>query len=128
MMSDEEVHLLHLTRGKSSQSCRSLRHAISDGAVREYTDAARHWYDGAILCLQKADFMRIPLLGTVQTIAILGMCYNHFGDGELGSHMWSCGIRVAQRLDLDKSSANSSLPMSLHGQRRLWWTLMICEW
>jgi hypothetical protein len=72
--------------------------------------------------------MRRPRLETVQAITILGMCYNHFGDGELNSHMWSAGIRVAQRLNMDRRGSNPNLSMSIHGQRRLWWTLVICEW
>ncbi|KAH6989168.1 hypothetical protein BKA56DRAFT_542552 [Ilyonectria sp. MPI-CAGE-AT-0026] len=89
----------------------------------------RNWYEAALLCLNRADFMRKNNVRTVQTIAILGMCVYNFGDSELNNHLWSCAIRIAQALGLDGSRSDSAcMPLSKEAQRRLWWTLVICEW
>lgn len=72
--------------------------------------------------------MTVARLETVQTIAVLGMCFFHFGDGEVASHLWSCAIRIAQRLGLGTMHSDPSVELSLESQRRLWWTLIIVEW
>ena len=93
-----------------------------------YNDLCRHWYDAALFCLHEAQFMRKANIRSVQAIAILGMCFNNFGDPDLGNHMWSCAIRTAQKLGIDNPDSQKTLPLSSEGQRRLWWTLVICEW
>jgi hypothetical protein len=108
MMKDDRVQALQLTEYR--------------------TVVARNWYEGAILCLQQSRFMTIPRLATVQTVAVLGMCFLHFGDGEVASHLWSCAIRVAQRLGLGTMHSDPSIELGLESQRRLWWTLIIVEW
>ncbi len=86
------------------------------------------WYDAALFCLQKAEFMRVPHICTVQAIAILGMCFNVLGDTDLGVHMRISAIRVARRLGLDTPSSDKVPSLSTEAQHRLWWTLVICEW
>ncbi|KAL2065316.1 hypothetical protein VTL71DRAFT_2985 [Oculimacula yallundae] len=88
----------------------------------------RNWYDAAIFCLHQADFLRKPAIGNVQAIAILGMCFNNFGDPDLGNHMWSAAIRIGKRLNLNTGSSQLAAPLSAEGQHRLWWTLVIVEW
>jgi hypothetical protein len=87
------------------------------------------WYEAAIFCLHRIDFMRVPNIRSVQAIAILGICFNNFGDALLGEQLWSCAIRIAQRLDLDKPYSESTIGhLSQEAGHRLWWTLMIVEW
>lgn len=87
------------------------------------------WYDAAIFCLHRADFMRVPHIRSVQAIAILGICFNNFGNSDLGQHMWSCALRIAQRIHLDTPfSQLAAKHLSEEAQHRLWWTLVICEW
>lgn len=87
------------------------------------------WYNAAIFCLQSADFMKIPNIRSVQAIAVLGMCFNIWGDSDLGQHMWSCALRIAQRLGLDSTySEIAGVCLNEETQHRLWWTLVICEW
>ncbi|KAH7163404.1 hypothetical protein B0J13DRAFT_431709 [Dactylonectria estremocensis] len=89
----------------------------------------RNWYEAALLCLNRADFMRKNNVRSVQTIAVLGMCVYNFGDSELHNHLWSCAVRIAQALGLDGSRTDSPvMPLGEEAQRRLWWTLVICEW
>jgi hypothetical protein len=91
-------------------------------------DLCRNWYDAALFCLHQADFMRVSNIGSVQAIAVLGMCFNLLGETDLCEHMWSIAIRVAQRLGLDTPSSQHVQGMSTEAQHRLWWTLVICEW
>ncbi|KAH9867107.1 hypothetical protein IAQ61_007699 [Plenodomus lingam] len=87
------------------------------------------WYDAAIFCLHRADFMRVPHIRSVQAIAVLGICFNNFGNSNLGQHMWSCALRIAQRIHLDTPYSHlAAKNLSKEAQHRLWWTLVICEW
>lgn len=88
------------------------------------------WYNAAIFCLERGNFMRAPNARSVQAIAILCMCFHAWGDAELADHMRSCAIRIAHRLWLTQSSSSSvGAPyLSQEGQCRLWWTLIICNW
>ncbi|KAL2206099.1 hypothetical protein CC79DRAFT_845803 [Sarocladium strictum] len=90
---------------------------------------SRMWYDAAIFCLERAEFMRTPSICTVQAVAVLSMCFNLFGDAELGHHMRSSAIRVARRIGLHTSTTRTAnQQMSVASRNRLWWTLVICEW
>jgi hypothetical protein len=86
------------------------------------------WYDAAIFCLHRADFMRVPDIRSIQAIAVLGMCFNNWGDSELGHHMWGCASRIAQKTGLNTVQSDCAEDcLSEEGQHRLWWTLVICE-
>ncbi|PVI00134.1 hypothetical protein DM02DRAFT_593251 [Periconia macrospinosa] len=90
---------------------------------------SRNWYDAAIFCLHRADFMRVASIRSVQAIAILGMSFNNWGDLNLGQHMWGCALRIAQQLGLNTMySEQAEKCLSEEGQHRLWWTLVICDW
>ncbi|KAL3295570.1 C6 zinc finger domain containing protein [Colletotrichum asianum] len=87
------------------------------------------WYESALFCMYRADFMRTTQIHIVQAVAVLGMCFYNFGDSELSRHLWSCAIRTAQTLGLDGSRGDDvPTEMSQEAQHRLWWTLVICEW
>ncbi|KAL3481569.1 hypothetical protein BJX99DRAFT_218517 [Aspergillus californicus] len=110
MMGDDEAERLILPHGLD-------RRKIS-----------RIWYDAAIFALSRADFMRVPRIHTVQAIAVLGMCFNNWGDVDMGQHMWSSALRIAQRIGLNTPYSNAASCLSTEAQHRLWWTLVICEW
>ncbi|KAL5337423.1 hypothetical protein BJX70DRAFT_246253 [Aspergillus crustosus] len=95
----------------------------------DHRRVSRNWYDASIFSLSRADFMRMASIRTVQAVAVLGMCFNNWGDMELGQHMWSCALRIAQRIGLNTPySQAAGLVLSAEAQHRLWWTLVICEW
>ncbi|KAL3451351.1 hypothetical protein BJX65DRAFT_219278 [Aspergillus insuetus] len=99
------------------------------GGCRDRRSTSRIWYDAAIFALWRADFMRAPSIHTVQAVAVLGMCFNTWGDIELGQHMWRSALRVAQRIGLNTCySRAAGFCLSEEAQHRLWWTLVICEW
>ncbi|KAJ5833263.1 hypothetical protein N7474_001574 [Penicillium riverlandense] len=100
---------------------------LPEGFDRQRT--SRMWYDAALFSLYRADFMRVSRIHTVQAIAILGMCFNNWGDVEVGQHMWSSALRIARRIGLNTPYSNAAAScLSPEGQHRLWWTLVICEW
>ncbi|KAG7039703.1 C6 zinc finger domain containing protein [Colletotrichum scovillei] len=89
----------------------------------------QQWYKTALFCLEEADYMRSSTIRPVQAIAVLGMCFHNFGDSGLYRHLWSCAIRIARILGLDGTrSPHPPTELGLEAQRRLWWTLIICEW
>ncbi|KAL4876920.1 hypothetical protein BJY04DRAFT_222596 [Aspergillus karnatakaensis] len=95
----------------------------------DHRKASRNWYDASIFCLYRADFLRIPHIRTIQAVAVLGMCFNNWGDTELGQHMWDCALRVGQRIGLNTPFSHVAGPfLSAETQHRLWWTLVICDW
>ncbi|KAL2811404.1 hypothetical protein BJX63DRAFT_433412 [Aspergillus granulosus] len=90
---------------------------------------SRIWYDTAIFALTRADFMRVPNIRTIQATAVLGMCFNTWGDIELGQHMWRSSLLIAQRINLNTPySRAAGSCLGEEAQHRLWWTLVICEW
>jgi hypothetical protein len=90
--------------------------------------AGKMWYDASIFCLHRSDFMRTRSIRSVQAVAILGMCFNNWGDSDLDLHLWSCALRIAQSISLHNPPSSATDILSAEGQRRLWWTLMIVEW
>ncbi|KXH27580.1 hypothetical protein CSAL01_00747 [Colletotrichum salicis] len=89
----------------------------------------QQWYKTALFCLEETDYMRTSTIRPVQAIAVLGMCFDNFGDSGLYRHLWSCAIRIARKLGLDGShTTHPTSKLGLEAQRRLWWTLIICEW
>ncbi|KAH6696781.1 hypothetical protein F5X68DRAFT_226189 [Plectosphaerella plurivora] len=97
-------------------------------AALNVDELCRIWYDAAVFCLHKADFMRVPHICTLQTVAILGMCFHIFGDADLGSHLRKSAIRIGRRLGIDTGHSERAEPLSTEAQRRVWWTLVIVEW
>lgn len=89
----------------------------------------RKWYDSAIFYLEKADYLRVPSLKTVQTIAILGIVFNNVGEFCFHANIWPVAIRIAQTLKMDdERSLAARPPIEREVCRRVWWTLVICDW
>lgn len=66
---------------------------------------------------------------SLQAIAILLALVKRMGDFDLEISFLSLGIRMAQRLGMDKEPpavSEDSIQQEL--SRRVWWTLVICEW
>lgn len=101
---------------------------------------ARMWYEAAIKELEALNPLSKADLKTVQTIAILTLAHSHFGQMEqeylllglatntaraLDMHLLGSEERFSQRLALQP---NWSTPENRQLGRRLWWTLVICDW
>ncbi|KAL6252394.1 hypothetical protein RBB50_000113 [Rhinocladiella similis] len=88
-----------------------------------------NWYHAALYCLYQADYVRIPDIRNVQAIAILNIVFTNLGDGCAYPIIWATAIRIAQALRLDEDEEHLSETLAEQQlRRRLWWTLVICEW
>lgn len=99
-----------------------------------------HWYRAACLQLEYSDAMGKPQLHVVQVAAILTLCHPHFGQRYRDINLASLARSTAYALQMHRLASESSYPKSLNrirewadetGRelgRRLWWTLVICDW
>lgn len=95
----------------------------------DFTTLLRNWYESALLFLDRADYMKTPDMRTTQAIAILNIVFNNVGDVHRHQNMWTVAIRQAQQLGLDSDEENADESYCEQQiRRRLWWTLVICEW
>jgi hypothetical protein len=94
--------------------------------IADHITLFRRWYDAALFCLDEAEYMRKPSVRTVQTIAVLGICFDNVGDHDLRQTMWAVAIRIALRLNLNHPEKMAApLPMPVEQCIRLWWTIAI---
>ncbi|CAK7199274.1 hypothetical protein SEUCBS139899_001949 [Sporothrix eucalyptigena] len=99
------------------------------GSRTSQPDRVQKWYDCALFYLHKANFLHVPDLRTVQSIAILTNCFNIVGDFNLYLILIPVAIRIAKILKIDCESQLRRRPLiEQEICRRTWWTLIICEW
>lgn len=73
--------------------------------------------------------MRNYDLRTVQAIAILQMSCSAVGDFRFRPHLVALGISIAKNLGLPFDPETGDKPLiDCEISRRLWWTLVICDW
>lgn len=128
-----ELHFLHegvLWHGNPSLS----------SAANEYQAVARAWYEAAFKELNHADFLGDPTVCTVQTLAVLPLIHRNLGEVEREYSLLAVAINTARALQMDLLGREGSpLPTPLiilywkdrsnrELGRRLWWTLVICDW
>jgi hypothetical protein len=101
---------------------------------------SHHWYHAALQQLEYSDAMGKPQLHVVQVAAILTLCHPHFGQRYRDINLSSLAQNTARALQMHRLGSESSYPESLKGipvwseetdrelGRRLWWTLVICDW
>ncbi|KAI0973188.1 hypothetical protein F4678DRAFT_478361 [Xylaria arbuscula] len=124
-MSDEETLSLNLPIVEPSPYPFSICH---------------HWYRAAFLQLEYSDAMGKPQLHVVQVAAILTLCHSHFGQRYRDANASTLAYNAARALQMHRLGSESSYPKSLERipewskeserelGRRLWWTLVICDW
>jgi len=90
-----------------------------------------HWYETSLFFLNRAEFMRYPRIETCQAVAVLEISFSIFGDHDLSFTMRACALSVARNLGLDRDDRTDAARignLSKEARRRLWWTLVICDW
>ncbi|KAH7309983.1 hypothetical protein BKA65DRAFT_414326 [Rhexocercosporidium sp. MPI-PUGE-AT-0058] len=130
-----ELHFLHegvLWHGNSSSP-------LSDSAS-DFQAISRTWYEAVFEELNRVDFLGVPAVSTVQTVAILPLIHRNLGEVEREYNLLAVAINTAKALQMDLlGREDSQLPRSSSIRywrersnrelgRRLWWTLVICDW
>ncbi|KAL2828333.1 hypothetical protein BJY01DRAFT_228563 [Aspergillus pseudoustus] len=88
-----------------------------------------NWYDAAVFFLNQGDFLRHHHIRSVQAVAVLSIVFNNIKDTSFQESILASAIRIAQALRLDQDAANTHASViDRETRRRVWWTLMICEW
>jgi Fungal specific transcription factor domain len=97
-------------------------------------------YEAALQELNRSNFSSKPQLSTIQALAILGLLHRNFGEIHREYFLLGLAINVARTLGLDHlgQEANNfqAFDKSCRWKqrserelgRRLWWTLVICDW
>jgi Fungal specific transcription factor domain len=126
-----DVHYLH--EGYSG-------HQAPAFATGDLVEISHTWYETAIRELGRSNFFSKPQLSTVQALAILGLLHRNFGEIHREYFLLGLAINVARTLGLDhlgqegstiKEPSNTSRWNERADRevgRRLWWTLVICDW
>lgn len=95
----------------------------------DYELLLRNWYHSSLFFLDKGDFTRTPHINTVKAITILGLFMHNMGDISRHRTLRTVALTMAQQLELGNDSAHPDDSFSEQQmRRRLWWTLVICEW
>lgn len=96
---------------------------------REQEALLRNWYDSALYFLDRGDFMQKQDITVVRTIVVLGIVATNIGDTCRHSNLWACALRIAEQLKLGSDECNTlETVLEREVRRRLWWTLVLCEW
>ncbi|EAU36929.1 predicted protein [Aspergillus terreus NIH2624] len=101
---------------------------------------ARAWYDACLRELDLANFTGKTSLRAIQAVAILTLCNLNFGEMERESLLHGLAVSAARYVGMHRLGSEGKHPQDLASKslwstqadrelgRRLWWTLVICDW
>ncbi|CRG83094.1 Centromere DNA-binding protein complex CBF3 subunit B [Talaromyces islandicus] len=92
---------------------------------------SRTWYAAALRELDLADYTRRPSLATVQALAILNILRKNLGEPSREFILHGAAVNVARLVGIDHLPEDKTAdqnPVLRSFRRRLWWTLVICDW
>lgn len=101
---------------------------------------AKVWCEAAMDELDASRPLAHPNLRTVRTFAILTLCHGSFGQMDREYLLLGTAIHTARCLNMHLLANEASCPPRLrqrpewrtaedrHLGRRLWWTLVVCDW
>ncbi|KAH6869065.1 fungal-specific transcription factor domain-containing protein [Thelonectria olida] len=99
------------------------------GSNVKRTDLLQNWYESALFFLDTGDFTQRSDTRVVKSIAILGTLFTCMGDNARYKALWSVALHQAQEIGMHQESLNQGETYSQQQtRRRLWWTLVVCEW
>ncbi|KAF1923823.1 uncharacterized protein M421DRAFT_74518, partial [Didymella exigua CBS 183.55] len=103
--------------------------AQSEAPLASRSQLTWNWYSAALFYMDQGDFSQKLQIHVVQAIAVLGNVASTIGETHRHLSLWAVAIRVAQQLNLGCDEMNlSENIVQQESRRRLWWTLVICEW
>lgn len=95
----------------------------------------RTWYDAALRELYLSDYTRKPAISTVQAVAILNLVHKNLGETSREYILHGMAVNIARLIGIDRlgeespsTARENSNQAQLRTHRRLWWTLVICDW
>jgi hypothetical protein len=101
---------------------------------------ARMWYEAAIKELEASNPLTNANIKAVQAMAVLTLAHSHFGQMEQEYLLLGLAINTARALEMHLLASEGHFSQRLASQstwstlenrqlgRRLWWTLVICDW
>lgn len=101
---------------------------------------AKRCYDHALEQLHESNFLDEPRLETVQTIAILTLSFRSYDGDEKEWLLLGVAINAARCIKMNRLGSETSYAYTAAERpewstasgrelgRRLWWTLVICDW
>lgn len=124
--------------------------AQSGAPVASRLQLTRNWFSAALFHLDKSDFLQQTHIRVVQAIVVLGNVVGTplvtqdnqtftdleyqsqattIGETHRHANLWAVAVRIAQQLGLGSDEANlQETLVQRETRRRLWWTLVVCEW
>ncbi|KAM0756031.1 hypothetical protein T439DRAFT_320720 [Meredithblackwellia eburnea MCA 4105] len=93
--------------------CTGVKHMTVDEAftrglaANELKPLARQYYDSAIACLHRANFMARHTVFSVQCIIVLNYSCLDIGGSDYSATLLSCGIRIAQSMALHRFTSDA---------------------
>jgi hypothetical protein len=103
------------------------------GSDKSPAALCRTWYDAALKELYFSEYTRKPALSTVQAVAILNVVHKNLGEPSREYILHGMAVNIARLIGIDHlGQDNPTMSNSNRAQRtiqrRLWWTLVICDW
>lgn len=93
------------------------------------TELARNWFNAALFYLDRGDFLQACDVNIVRAIVVMGNVASTLGETHRHANLWALAVRIAQQLNLGSDEMNpDETVVQRESRRRLWWTLVICEW
>ncbi|PYI04077.1 hypothetical protein BO78DRAFT_373822 [Aspergillus sclerotiicarbonarius CBS 121057] len=106
---------------------------------RKPTELCRTWCEAALKELNYASYLSKPSISTVQALAILNIVHKNLGESSREYTLHGLAVNVARLIGIDRLGEHHERPTcpvkdtglirehrNVH--RRLWWTLVICDW
>jgi len=101
---------------------------------------ARLWYEASLKELEKSKFLKQVSIEAVQTIVLLTLCNSNFGEHQQEWLLMGLAINMARCLDMHRLGSENACPPDVKSKtmwstastremgRRIWWTIVICDW
>ncbi|KAK6835746.1 hypothetical protein RU639_001786 [Aspergillus parasiticus] len=134
-ISEEKIENLQLVYESFSARDPSVRSSLGRGSI----ELSRNWRAAALKELNYANYTGKPSLRTVQALVILNVIHKNLGESDQEYILHGTAVNVARLIGLDRlghdrgtvSTHMESLESNSSQQnvlRRLWWTLVVCDW
>ncbi|GKZ28390.1 hypothetical protein AbraIFM66950_005564 [Aspergillus brasiliensis] len=118
----------------------SLPSYRSSPLCRAPTELCRAWCEAALKELSYANYLSKPSISTVQTLVILNIVHKNLGESCREYTLHGLAVNISRLIGIDRlggrhERSNISLLKDTglirkheNVYRRLWWTLVICDW